>query len=43
MEDDVSTTILASPQAWAVQQFGAVELGDRQRTRRVVRLALAGS
>ena len=39
MEDDVSTTTLAAPHAWAAEQFGEVDLGDRRRTRRVVRLA----
>lgn len=38
-EDTVSPTNLESPEVWAAQQFGAVELGDRRRTRRVVRVA----
>jgi len=39
MEDAVCITTLASPHVWAARQFGEVELGDRRRTRRVVRLA----
>src|SRR3954447_24449496 len=31
--------VVADPQAWAQQQFGAVDLGDRRRTRRLVRAA----
>jgi hypothetical protein len=39
MEDEVCLTTLSSPQVWATQQFGQVDLGDRRRTRRAVRLA----
>jgi hypothetical protein len=38
-EDGVCVRTLASPAEWAAQQFGEVDLGDRRRTRRAVRLA----
>jgi hypothetical protein len=37
-EDDVGSRTRVSSAEWAEQQFGEVELGDRRRTRRVVRL-----
>ena len=33
--------VLPPPEAWAEQTFGAVQLGDRRRTRRAVALARA--
>jgi hypothetical protein len=39
MEDEVCLTTLRTPQEWAAEQFGQLDLGDRRRTRRVVRLA----
>ena len=36
MEDRIG---LSEPQAWALDQFGTVELGDARRTRRLVKLA----
>jgi hypothetical protein len=38
--DDVMTTVILDPKAWAEQTFGECELGDVRRTRRLKQLAI---
>jgi hypothetical protein len=40
-EDGMNTKTLQNPEEWAVETFGAAELGDVRRTDRLVKLASA--